>query len=70
MASITNGETTTYAVGTNSISSDVSNLPAGATVSVQKGSVDLTTVPEGVVVENKGDGSISVNGTPVNKDES
>ena len=70
LASITNGGATKYVVGSNSTLSEVSKLPAGSTVSVRRGSIDLTSVPQGVIVENQGNGTVSANGTVVSTGES
>ncbi len=48
----------------------VQNAPAGSTVTVLQGDLELSNIGEGVTVENKGDGQVSVNGKELDKDSS
>ncbi len=58
-----------YYVGT-SAEKAIQNAPAGSTVTVLQGDLELSNIGEGVTVENKGDGQVSVNGKELDKDSS
>ena len=59
-ATVVNGDSTDYAVGSTAISAAITS---NSTVTVTKGSIDLNNVPAGVIVNNTGDGKVTVNGT-------
>ena len=59
-ATVVNGNSTDYAVGSTAISAAITS---NSTVTVTNGSIDLTDVPAGVIVNNTGDGKVTVNGT-------
>ena len=59
-----------FIVGAESINEAVKVIDAGTIVNVTNGNVDLTNVPDNVIVENKGSGDVSVNGEPVAPSES
>lgn len=59
-----------FIVGEASIIKAAKNLESGDTINVIKGDVSLTDVPDGVTVENNGNGTVSVNGVDVKPSES
>ena len=59
-ATVVNGNSTDYAVGSTAISAAITS---NSTVTVTNGSIDLTDVPAGVTVKNTGEGKVTVNGT-------
>ena len=59
-ATVVNGNSTDYAVGSTAISAAITS---NSTVTVTNGSIDLTDVPAGVTVNNTGEGKVTVNGT-------
>ena len=66
-ATVVNGNSTDYAVGSTAISAAITS---NSTVTVTNGSIDLTDVPAGVTVKNTGEGKVTVNGTKeVKKDD-
>ncbi len=69
LANVTRGSDTIYVVGSDSIQQAASKASEDTVIEISQGSVGLTKVPDGVTVSNKGDGEVTVNGTPVAKDE-
>ncbi len=64
LATITSGGATKYVFG-DSIAEKAAAAGKGDQITVQKGSIDLTNVPDGVIVSNSGGGNVSVNGDEV-----
>ena len=64
LATITSGGETKYVFG-DSIAEKAAAAGEGDRITVKKGSIDLTNVPDGVIVSNSGGGNVSVNGDEV-----
>ena len=64
LATITSGGSTKYVFG-DSIAEKAAAAGEGDQITVKKGSIDLTNVPDGVIVSNSGGGNVSVNGDVV-----
>ncbi|MBS6475718.1 MAG: hypothetical protein KH354_07040 [Clostridiales bacterium] len=64
-ASLTTADATTYYIGTAQTVSEILAEKAanGDTITVQQGDADLSNVTNNVTIENKGDGSVTVNGS-------
>lgn len=67
LAEITSGGAIKYVFG-DTIAEKAREVGEGDQITVKKGSIDLTNVPDGVVVSNSGNGEVSVNGEQVNED--
>lgn len=59
-----------FVVGEKLINDVVKEVASGASVKVVKGNIDLINVPDGVIVENQGNGDVTVNGESVAPSES
>ncbi len=68
VAEVTSADVKSYVIG-DTIADKAAVASDGDTITVTNGDVTLTDVPDGVTVTNSGDGSVTVNGDSVAKDE-
>ena len=59
-----------YLVGENTVEETAADMAEGDILNVLCGDVKLTDVPDGVVIQNSGDGTVSFKGTEIPKDDS
>ncbi len=67
LAKITSDGATKYVIG-DTIAEKAGEAGEGDQIIVTNGSIELTNVPDGVVVSNSGNGEVSVNGEQVNEE--
>ena len=65
---VMSGETTGLFFVGDSIAEKAAVAGEGDQITVKKGSIDLTNVPDGVIVSNSGGGNVNVNGEVVKED--